>query len=117
VRTTRDNIDYPGHEIFKNTTCAMDRPTLNRGSFGCCILAQPEGAKLSKRIFRGRRGPSGTKGRPSVCDHRGETTVYLVVGLSGITVKVSDTTVGGSRTIQVLAADRPGPCAVLVVAP
>jgi hypothetical protein len=36
-----------------------------------------------------------------------QIAVDLAVGLSGVSVEMSDPTVGGSRTVRALAADRP----------
>jgi hypothetical protein len=36
-----------------------------------------------------------------------QIAVDLAIGLSGVSVEMSDPTVGGSRTVRALAADRP----------
>jgi hypothetical protein len=58
VWTVRDNIDYAGQGLFENTTYSTYGPTINCEPPDYCMMVQPEGDKLSKRIFRGWRGPS-----------------------------------------------------------
>jgi hypothetical protein len=47
---------------------------------------------LSKKKIR--TGLSETKGKSSVCHHQGKATIDIVVGLSDITVEVSDLGLG-----------------------
>jgi hypothetical protein len=67
------------------------------------ICFSPKVTSWAKVFFR--TGLSETKGRSSVCHHQGKATVDIVVGLSDITVEVSDLIVGGLRTVRARAMD------------
>jgi hypothetical protein len=97
---------------YRTTPCA-DRPASDADN---PPVENQRNPKLSKRIFRAGADRLRTKGRPSACRHRGKTAVDLAVGLSDITVVMLDSTVGGSRTVRALAADRP-PVQILADAP
>jgi hypothetical protein len=80
---------------YRPAPCA-DRPASDADS---PPVENQRNLKLSKRIFRAGADRPRTKDRPSTCRHRGKIAVDLAIGLSDITVVMSDPTVGGSRTV------------------